>query len=445
MIPDYVNLILNRLYDTGFEAYIVGGSVRDLLLGKEPNDYDVATNAKPEEIEEVFSNLKTIPIGKEYGTIVVVQDEGKIEITTYRIEGKYLDGRRPSEVQFSNNIEEDLSRRDFTINAMAFNEKAGLVDPFNGKSDLEKQIIKTVGNPRERFSEDYLRILRGVRFATQLSFELEDQTYIASKEMSNLLANISMERIREELFKILVSKKPSNGIRLMNDLNILDSILPELMAEVDFDQHNPNHDKNVFDHTLCVLDGVSSTLEIRLAALFHDIGKPHTLTIDENGIGHFYGHEKVSKNIARDILTRLKCSNELIKDVLLLIGEHMSKSRSMKDKGIKRLISRVGEERIFKLMELQIADRVCTNKDADIDFLVERKGEIQRILDNNEPYQKKHLAIDGYDIINLGYKRGKNIGEILDYLMEKVLINPKLNNKEKLTELVKNKYRISDD
>ncbi|NLY45532.1 MAG: CCA tRNA nucleotidyltransferase [Tissierella sp.] len=441
-LPDYVNVVLNRLKEYGFDGYIVGGSVRDILLGKAPHDYDVTTNAKPDEIQEIFKDFKTVSVGKEFGTIVVVQDEGSIEVTTYRIEGKYLDGRKPSEVTFSNKIEEDLSRRDFTINSMAYSHLQGLIDPFNGRQDLGLKIIRTVGNPKERFAEDHLRILRGVRFATQLGFKIEDETYTASRKMSYSLSNISNERVREELFKILLSRKPSYGIRLMNELEILDIILPELKPTVGFNQQNPYHDKNVFDHTLCVVDNVSNVLEIRLAALFHDIGKPHTFTIDEKGIGHFYDHDYVGVKMTKEILTRLKCPNDLIKDVLLLIGDHMTKSRDMKDKGLKRLISRVGEHRIFHLMELQKIDRMCTNPLADVDFFEERITNITRILDNHEAYEKNHLAIDGYDIINLGYVQGNIIGEILDYLMEKVLSNPELNNKEKLIELVKNKYKL---
>lgn len=442
-IPDYVNIILNRLEENGLDGYIVGGSVRDLILGKIPHDYDVTTNAKPDEILEIFKDFKTISVGKEFGTIIVVQKEGSIEVTTYRIEGEYLDGRRPSEVVFSDKIEEDLSRRDFTINSMAYSHHHGLIDLFNGKDDLKLKIIRTVGSPVERFGEDHLRILRGVRFATELGFTIEDATYKASKKMSHLLSNISTERIREEFFKILLSKKPSRGIRLMKELDILETILPELKPTFGFEQQNPYHDKNVFDHTLCVVDNVSNILEIRLAALFHDIGKPHTFTIDENGIGHFYGHDDVGVHMTKEILTRLKCPNDLIKGVLLLIGDHMTKGKDMKDKGLKRLISRVGEDRIFHLMELQKADRMCTSSLADIAFFQDRINDITRILDNHEAYEKNHLAIDGYDIINLGYHQGKIIGEILDYLMEEVLSDPELNNKDRLIELVKNKYKLN--
>ena len=441
IIPDYVKRVLNKLKEHNYESFIVGGSVRDLILGKKPWDFDVTTNAKPDEIEEIFKDYKTISIGKEFGTVVVVQEEGNIEITTYRTEGKYIDGRRPSEVKFSNKIDEDLSRRDFTINAMAYNEDIGLIDPFNGRKDLEKDIIKTVGNPMERFIEDHLRILRAVRFATQLDFIIEDDTKKACGEMNYLLERISVERIREELFKILLSEKPSYGIRLMKDLGILKIIIPELVDSVGFNQYNPHHDKNVFEHILCVVNNTPPILEVRLAALFHDIGKPHTLTIDEKGVGHFYGHDKLGAEIAEKILKRLKCSNELINSVTILIREHMTHHNKYKDKGLKRLINRVGKERIFNLIELQKSDRICSSKDVNIDFLFQREKEIKRILESKEPYEKKHLAIDGHDIINLGYIQGELIGIILDYLMEKVIDDPDLNNKEKLIEITLNKFK----
>ena len=217
-----------------------------MLLGKQPADYDIATNARPEEVEMIFNDFKTIDLGKKYGTIIVAQNNGNVEVTSYRMEAEYLDGRRPSKVIFAKRIEDDLSRRDFTINSMAYSEKQGLIDPFKGALDLKKRIVRTVGNPRERFEEDHLRILRGVRFACKLGFKIEDSTYQASKEMSHLLSYISAERIRDELFRILLSPKPSHGLRLMKDIGILDVILPELKDAVGFDQHNPYHDKDVF-------------------------------------------------------------------------------------------------------------------------------------------------------------------------------------------------------
>lgn len=439
-IPRYVENILYRLEKFGYEAFIVGGSVRDLILGKEPADFDITTNAKPEEIEEIFKEYKTILVGKEYGTVVVVQDEGNIEVTTYRLEAEYLDGRKPSKVYFSDEIEEDLSRRDFTINAMAYNKSKGLIDLFSGQKDLENKLIKTVGNPIERFEEDHLRILRAIRFATQLGFYIEEETKNSCTQMGYLLKKISAERIREELFKILLSDRPSYGIRLMEDLDILEIIIPELKETVGFDQKNPHHEKDVFEHILCVVDHTPPVLEIRLAALFHDIGKPHTLTIDEEGIGHFYGHDKLGVKMSRDILKRLRCPNEMIDDVANLIKEHMTHHADLKDKGLKRLISRVGKDKIFHLIELQKADKKCSNRNVDIGFLFERERQIQRILDRNEPYEKKQLEISGYDIINLGYKEGKIVGEILDYLMERVIDEPNLNHRDILIDMVWNKF-----
>lgn len=441
-IPDYISTILNRLEEEGYKSYIVGGSVRDLILGKTPHDYDITTSATPDEIQRIFKDFKTLAIGKQFGTVVVVQGENNTEITTFRLEGKYLDGRRPSEVSFSDDIYEDLSRRDFTINAIAYNEKEGTVDPFNGQKDIEDRIVRCVGNPIERFREDHLRILRAVRFSTQLGFEINKDTYNACKDLSSSLNGISVERIREELFKILLSENPSYGIRLMKDLNILEIVIPELIDAVGFDQKNPNHDKDVFEHIMCVLDKTPPILSVRLAALFHDIGKPHTLSIDEKGIGHFYGHDKLGAKIAEKILLRLNSSRELIDKVTIMIKEHMSHHNNMKDRGLKRQISRVGKDNIFNLLELQKADRLCSSDDVDITFLFEREKETRRILDSNEPYEKSHLKIDGNDIIDLGFEKGKIVGEILNYLLERVMKNPELNEKEKLKEIIRERYKI---
>lgn len=441
LIPKYVNNILDELDKNGFQGFIVGGSVRDLLLGKEPSDYDIATNATPDEIQEVFRDYKTIDIGKNFGTIIVLCDGNRVEVTTYRTEGRYVDGRRPSEVSFTRNIEDDLSRRDFTINAMAYNSKVGFLDLFKGRQDLNNKIIRTVGNPYERFEEDHLRILRAVRFSTQLQFTIEEDTYNACRAKSKSLLNISMERIREEFFKILLSKEPSYGIRVLEDLNILELFIPELVDAIGFNQHNPHHDKDVYNHILCVVDATSPVLVTRLAALFHDIGKPRTLTIDEEGIGHFYEHDRVGSEMAEDIMTRMKCSKDLIRRVCTLILEHMSHHNNLKDKGLKRQISRVGKEDIFNLIDLQKSDRMCSSSAAKIDFLIEREKKIREILNNNEPYEKNQLKISGDDIKLLGYKEGRMIGEILNYLLEKVMKNPNLNEKEKLIDITLQKFK----
>ncbi len=439
-IPNYVKRIIEKFEDKGFNAYIVGGSVRDILIGKDPSDYDVNTDALPEEIEDIFKDYRTLDVGKKFGTVVIVQEEGIVEVTTFRSDGEYIDGRKPEEVYFSKNLLDDLSRRDFTINAMAYNEKTGVIDYFNGRDDLNNKQIKTVGEPAYRFKEDYLRIMRAIRFATQLEFSIDKETIDACRLYGEYISNISIERVREEFFKILLSKKPSYGIRLLEDINILGILLPELIETVGFNQHNPNHDKDVYEHTLSVLDDTPPILHLRLAALFHDIGKPKTFTRDENGVGHFYGHDKLGANMAKEILQRLKSSNELIEKVTILIDKHMSQHDDIGEKGLKRLISKVGEEDIFILLELQKSDRISSNKNANIEDLLEREKKIKDIIENKEVYEKNQLAINGNDMIELGYKQGKVIGEILDYLLEQVLEKPELNEKLKLIEIVKEKF-----
>ncbi len=439
-IPVYVENIINKLEYSGFSAYIVGGCVRDIIIGNQPSDYDITTDALPEEILEVFKEYQTIEVGKKFGTIVVVQFDGIVEVTTFRRDGEYIDGRRPEEVYFSRKLEEDLSRRDFTINAMAYNKNTGLIDCFNGISDIDDRIIKAVGNPQERFQEDYLRILRGVRFSTQLGFQMDKDTYEACKLYGKNLVNISSERIRQELFKMLLSNKPSYGMRLLKDLNLIPIILPELEKSIDFKQHNPHHNKDVFNHTLCVLDKVPPILHLRLAALFHDIGKPYTFTLDDDGIGHFYGHDKIGAQMSRDILNGLKSHKDLIEKVSTLIDRHMTHHDGFGDKGLKRLLAKLGEVEIFTLFQLQKADRLCSNEEGNIDDLLVREERIRNILEESQVYEKNQLAINGNDVIELGYPQGKIIGEILAYLLEMVLEDPKLNEKEKLIQIIKDKF-----
>lgn len=443
-IPNYVKLIIDKLEKKSYESYIVGGSVRDILMGRVPHDYDINTSALPEEILEVFKDYKTLEIGKKFGTIIVVQEEGLVEITTFRSDGDYIDGRRPETVYFSNSLKDDLARRDFTINAMAYNDKKGLIDYFDGRGYLKHKLIKTVGNPEDRFKEDYLRVIRAIRFATELEFFIEDDTYKACKKYGKHLSNISIERVRDEFFKILVSKNPSYGMRLLKDLGIIEVVLPEMVKSIGFDQKNPNHDKDIFNHTLAVLDKVSPVLHLRLAALFHDMGKPETFTIDDDCIGHFYGHHKISANIAREVLTRWKCSRDLINEVSILVDSHMNQHNDFKEKGLKRLIGKVGEKEIFNLIELQKADIKGSKKNYNIDHLVRREKEIREIIERKEVYEKKQLLVDGNDMIEIGYEQGKIIGEVLEYLLEKVLENSELNNKETLIKMAKEKLKTTN-
>lgn len=439
-IPEYVEKIMDMLEENGYEAYIVGGCVRDMILGKNPKDYDITTNALPDEVETVFKDFKTVSIGKRFGTIAICYNNKQVEVTTFRKEGKYTDGRRPEWVSFSKSIEKDLSRRDFTINAIAYNRKCGIVDPFEGQKDIYRKTIRTVGSPRERFKEDYLRILRGVRFATELKFEIEDETLKAAKLYSNNIGKVSMERIADEFFKIVTSEKPSKGIRLLESLGILDIILPEINLTIGFEQKNPHHEMDVYNHILCVLDNTPPILQVRLAALFHDIGKPHTLTIDEKGIGHFYGHDKIGANMAKKILKRFKAPNSLIEKVYVLVKEHMNHHSNFKEKGLKRLISRVGEEEIFNLLELQKADIKCSRKDSKFEHIIKREQQIRKILNNKETYKISQLKINGHDLINLGFKEGPKIKVILEYLLEQVMEDPKKNDKETLKKIAVKKF-----
>jgi len=438
-IPGYVNKVLNRLEEAGFEAFIVGGCVRDLILNRIPNDYDVTTSATPDEIQEVFKNYKTLYVGKQFGTIVVIQSEGDIEVTTYRKEGKYIDGRRPSEVTFSRNIKEDLSRRDFTINSIVYNKNTGIIDPYNGIQDIESRIIRAIGEPSERLNEDYLRILRAVRFSTQLDFSIDENTYIACEKLSDSIKYISAERIKDEIFKILLSERPSKGIRLMEDMGLLNYVIPELVETIDFDQKNPHHNRTLYEHILCVVDNTPPVLEIRMAALLHDIAKPLTFSIDEKGVGHYFNHDKLGAEMSKDILTRLRCSKNFTDIVSTLVREHMHHS-NMKEKGLKRQLRRVGKENIF---ELKKADMKCKNGNKDVSVLDEKIRRIEKILKDHEPYEKSHLKINGDDIIALGFPKGKQIGEILDYLTDKVIDHPEYNDKKKLIELIKGKYKIN--
>ena len=434
-IPNYVGNIIDRLEEKGHEAYMVGGSVRDMLLGKIPTDYDITTDALPDEIQNIFFDMKTIDIGKKFGTIIISQKEGNVEVTTFREEGRYIDGRRPEWVSFSLNIEDDLSRRDFTINAMAFNKKTGIIDYYGGIEDLENKIIKAVGNPEERFKEDYLRILRAVRFSTQLNFAIESSTFDAGKKYGQNILKVSMERIADEFFKILLCEIPSKGIRLLEDMKILNIIMPELMLAMGFKQKNPHHEYDVYNHILCVLDRTPPIIQVRLAALLHDIGKPQTLTIDDEGVGHFYGHDKLGAEISKNILERFKSSNELIKKVYILVQEHMNHHANFKEKGLKRLIRRVGEGEIFNLFALQKADIKCSNKNATIKHIIEREKKVNSILENKEAYEVNQMNINGRDLIDLGFKEGKVIGEILEYLLEQIMEKPELNNKETLKNI----------
>lgn len=429
--------VLERLRKSGQEGYLVGGCVRDLLLNRKPKDFDLTTSARPEELEEIFADKKLILLGKAFGTVGILVNGELIETTTFRADGTYKDGRRPEEIRFSDSLEEDLKRRDFTINAMAMDLEGNLYDPYGGQVDLENKLIRAVGDPFIRFEEDKLRILRAVRFAATYDFTIEEKTLEAIKEKSKDINQVSKERIRDELNKILLLDCPSKGIYLLDQTGLLGQIIPELIPTVGFVQLTPYHDKDLFDHILETVDRTPKKLHIRLAALLHDIGKVATMSVDENGVGHFYGHDKLGAAMAREILKRLRYDKNTIESVSLLIDRHMKASPQMGKKGLKRMIRLVGEDLIFDLMDLMIADLIATKKDRDPSFLLERKKEIQEILDSKTLIDKKSLAISGRDLLDLGYKEGKFLGQTLDYLTDQVIDEKIANDREALLDLAR--------
>lgn len=438
-LTEDVSYILDILIKNGYEAYIVGGCVRDSLIERQLKDWDITTSAKPEDILRLFE--KTIPTGIKHGTVTVVLNKNNYEVTTYRIDGDYSDNRHPDEVIFTSSLKEDLSRRDFTVNSLAYNSINGLVDMFDGISDLHNRLIKCVGDPDKRFNEDALRMLRAIRFACQLDFTIDEETYIAISRNYALLRNVSSERIKDEFCKILLTSKPSRGMKMLLETKLLNYIVPELKESVGFDQKNPHHDKNVFDHIMSVLDNSEENLVVRLGALLHDIGKPRTFSIDKKGIGHFYGHNVVSAQMAEEILKRLKFDNKTIEKVLIIITEHMSAYNNMKNRTLKKFISRVGVDNLEDLFQLQIADSKGHKKDADFSPILKRREEVKKILESGEPFTVSQLKINGNDLITLGFKPGKYIGVILNELLEKVMEKPELNNRDSLLKIAREKIQ----
>ncbi|EJO5347270.1 HD domain-containing protein [Clostridium botulinum] len=440
-MPKRVKYIIDILQENDYEAYIVGGAVRDSLLEREVNDWDITTSANPEEVINIFENLgyKIIPTGLKHGTVTILIESIGYEVTTFRVDGEYEDNRHPKEVKFTSNLKEDLKRRDLTINAMAYNDKTGLVDYFNGLEDLNNKIIRCVGTAKDRFNEDSLRMLRCIRFASQLNFNIEESIKFNITKLSMNIKNVSMERIREELCKILVSSNPTYGIRNIAKLNLIDYIIPELKDCVDFKQHNIHHDKDVYEHILSVVENVPNKLELRLAALLHDIGKPRCFSMGDNGQGHFYGHQKISADMAKDILKRLKFDNKTIDKVDKLVYNHMTRYNKLRTSSIKKFINKVGIDNLDDLFELQIADIKGSAKEYhSFNNVLNLKIKCEKILSEKQPLTIKDLDIDGHDLMNLGIKQGKEIGIMLNKLLDITLENPNLNNKEDLIKIVEN-------
>jgi tRNA nucleotidyltransferase (CCA-adding enzyme) len=431
LIPKEALMTLNNLQINGYCSYLVGGCVRDLLLNKQPKDYDICTIAKPEKVKSIFN--KVIDTGIKYGTVTVLINNIPIEVTTYRTDGDYSDGRRPNKVEFGTDVVLDVSRRDFTINGLLYDGN-NVIDHVEGLKDLIHKNIQAIGSPNYRFIEDALRMIRAIRFACQLNFNIEQETFKAISCHAPLILNVSWERIRDELIKILISNNPSKGIRLLQKTNLLRYILPELQDCYGFDQHNHHHHKDAFEHILKVVDSVPNNITIRLAALLHDIAKPKTFSIGEDGIGHFYSHHIEGAEMSKVILNRLKLDNKTIDDVFILIREHMSRYPKLRNASVKKLINRVGKDNVENLINLQIADIIGSNPPYDFTNVLEMKKEINRVLNEKEPISLKDVAINGDDLIELGMNPGPEMGNLLKKLLEIILINPNLNTKEELLE-----------
>ncbi|KDR93760.1 tRNA nucleotidyltransferase (CCA-adding enzyme) [Peptoclostridium litorale DSM 5388] len=436
-IPQEVQSIIDRIRVAGHKSYIVGGCVRDSILGRDINDWDICTSARPEDVMDIFGvekDFKIVPVGLKHGTVMLVYRGSAYEVTTFRIDGEYMDGRRPSKVSFTGDIEKDLSRRDFTVNAMAYSDDEGLIDPFKGLQDIKRSLIRCVGDPQKRFEEDALRMLRAIRFSAQLGFDIEKETFDAICKNWRLAQNISIERIRQEFGKIMVSDSPSRGIRLLMDTKLMNFISPQLYEIVGFDQKNPYHDKDVFEHTMNVIESTPKRLNVRLAALFHDISKPRCMFLDDGGMGHFYEHDSVGSEVAADILKKLKYDNRTIRSVSMLIREHMINLDHFTEKGIKRFIKRIGSENLEDFFDLRRADIKGCAGPFDFGDLEAFMENVHAIINRKEPLGIKDLAIGGNDLIDIGYSEGKEIGDALAWLLEIVLEYPDVNTKEKLIQ-----------
>lgn len=438
-LPKDVETILTTLHNNGYESYIVGGCVRDALLNKIPDDWDITTSAKPCEVKRLFP--RTFDTGIQHGTVTVRLNHNNYEVTTFRIEDDYEDGRHPNTISFTNKLSEDLKRRDFTINAMAYNPTVGLIDLFHGQTDLENKIIRCVGNAKERFEEDALRILRALRFSAQLHFQIEGNTLNAIKECSILLSKISMERVNIELTKLLTSNHPEY-IQLLYDTGVSKMILPEFDIMMETTQCNPHHCFSVGKHTIEALKHVPNDPILRYSILFHDLGKPNRKTTDEKGIDHFYGHQKESVFIAHKIMKRLKFDSHSMQLIERFVEYHDNRMEP-NIRNVRRNIAHIGKDLFPDLFKIQRADIL-----AQSDYLRDKKLETlslvericQQIINEKHCLSIKDLEINGKDLLDLGFSAGPQIGEILQSLLNIVLENPEMNQHDILITYCKEHF-----
>lgn len=436
VLPDSVKKILYTLEKNGYEGYAVGGCVRDALLGRMPQDWDITTNAKPLQVKALFP--RTIDTGLQHGTVTVMLDHVGYEVTTYRIDGEYEDGRHPKEVCFTGSLSDDLMRRDFTINAMAYNETEGLVDLFGGRKDLESGVICCVGDPKERFSEDALRMMRAIRFSAQLGFSIEKNTFAAIRELAPTIQRISAERIRTELLKTLTSAYPED-VRLFYETGLSGYFFPELDRMMETKQNNPHHCYSVGEHVLHSLGEVPADKVLRLTMLLHDVAKPDCKTTDEAGIDHFHGHPFQGAEMARKILRRLRMDNETTARVTQLIRWH-DDNPPLTERNVRRAVCRAGVAQypdLFAVKRADIRAQSDYKKEEKLRYVDEFEALYERIIDNRQCLSVRELAVDGSDLLAAGVPQGKAVGETLHALLELVLEKPECNTREYLLSQVK--------
>ncbi|MCH5260429.1 MAG: CCA tRNA nucleotidyltransferase [Lachnospiraceae bacterium] len=437
-LPDKVNRIIETLRAAGYEAYAVGGCVRDCILERSPNDWDITTSAKPEETKRLFA--RTIDTGIKHGTVTVMFDREGFEVTTYRIDGDYEDGRHPKEVTFTASLEEDLKRRDFTINAMAYNEQSGLIDIFGGIRDIEQGVIRCVGNAEERFTEDALRMLRAVRFSAQLGYQIEENTKRAIRKLAPNLKLISAERIQAELVKLVTSAHP-DYLRVAYETGITEQILPEFDICMKTEQNNPHHCYSVGEHILHSMMEIAPDKVLRLGMLFHDIGKPQTLTVDEKGITHNKGHAAAGEKMTGKILHRLRFDNDTINKVTKIVRYHDQEIGNTEG-SVRRAINRIGEDIFPMLFAVRHAD-ILAQSEYQREEKLKKLTYLEEIYDGicrrKECLSLKDLAVTGSDLIAIGVPAGRELGVLLNELLDIVLEEPTRNTREELLRICREK------
>lgn len=440
-MPKNVDIAINLLQSAGFEAYAVGGCVRDSLLGKTPNDWDITTSAKPEDMKSVFADFRCIDTGIKHGTVTVVIDGEPLEITTFRLDGEYEDNRHPKSVTFTSNLGADLGRRDFTVNAMAYSKMTGTVDLFGGQNDLKNGIIRCVGDPDRRFNEDALRILRALRFASALDFEIEEKTAQSLLKNRALLGNISEERIAKELLKLVCGK---GAKRILTDFApVLFEILPELQPMYKNSHDNPHHCYDIYEHTLIAVESIDPEPTLRFAMLLHDCGKPAVKKFDENGVAHFYGHQRISAEISAQILARLKVSNKFRDEILFLVSNHDRWELYENTEKMPRYLSKFGLDGVLNLLKVMRADVLAQSPEYRyrLDQIADAE-EIAKNLAAQKPcLSLSELQINGRTLMDIGIPQGRKLGAVLAQLLDEVIDGVTKNTQEALTTRAREIYR----